>query len=732
MATNTPILGLKKPVPNVEENWAFRLNESLDILDQSLLVGNASSTANVTTYNIGTGLLLISGSTNPVFEHVESMTFDSDFVTVGSGTFYDVQSELVTAVSGSFDEVVVNGVPLSLASPVDNSFKMLFHVADRKSNNVDGGTFTSGAWHARTLNSVEHDSMEGLASLSSNTITLDEGTYYIEWRAPAYKTNRHRSILYNLTGGYTQIQGASSYCNSNDNTQTVSIGTGVFQIFEETEFQIWHRAETTRNTTGFGVGANFGIDEIYTEVKIWPYAAYITALDTLVAASGIFNEGLTVSGVPVQAADIVGKSGIEIHHGPTQTVISGSSDAEREPTGFLNTVDSQFEFDENSRGLSLSPTVTGSTYEYWIKGDRYEGSYTQTITISDVDGNHAIYLSPTISGVGELVDDTSISVEEVIRDNAYVALVAWDVETQTATIVGDERHGLAMDWSTHYYLHIAEGARYLDGFAVDDFTLSGDGSSDSDAQLTISGGRIADEDLTHTIVSTNTPSAKFEQSLSPAALPMFTRSGSGEGNWTRIPAGTIPVISGTGNISYNSVSGGVWDVTEAGNNRFVATWVLATNDVRAPVIGLVGQRQDNNLSQALENNTWDTFQFGDFPTPEARLLYRLIFQTGSYGNHANARLREVTDYRGSVSSPVTGLTQDHGSLSGLLDDDHTQYVIGDGSRASIDVAITGSLNIPQYISDPANSTGDIWINTTTSGLRWNVNGTVFEVQGTEV
>jgi len=42
MASLTPKIALKKPVPNVEEDWAFRINESFDILDDAVLTSNLS------------------------------------------------------------------------------------------------------------------------------------------------------------------------------------------------------------------------------------------------------------------------------------------------------------------------------------------------------------------------------------------------------------------------------------------------------------------------------------------------------------------------------------------------------------------------------------------------------------------------------------------------------------------------------------------------------------------
>jgi hypothetical protein len=45
---------------------------------------------------------------------------------------------------------------------------------------------------------------------------------------------------------------------------------------------------------------------------------------------------------------------------------------------------------------------------------------------------------------------------------------------------------------------------------------------------------------------------------------------------------------------------------------------------------------------------------------------------------------------------------------------------------------TTGLNLPTFSSDPAVADGDVWINTTTSGIRWQVDGTKFEIQGTPV
>lgn len=306
MAVNTPILGLRKPVANVEENWAFRLNENADILDQTLLVGNVDDVANVTTFNDGVGHLLVSGSTNPVFEHVEAITFNSDYVTVATGTFSGrvsvggtaITSSDIITTSGIFDELFVNGADIT-ATATDQSFKYLLNVVDTKASNIAGGTFTSGAWRVRDLNSLRQNNLPGATFNGSNTVFLPEGDYYIEWSAPAFDSSRHQSILYNTTGAYTVLQGSSEFNDTTDPSSTNSVGRGYFTLGSDSSVQIWHRCESTKATNGFGVESNFGVNTIYTQVSIWRMDADVTNLIHVLAPSGTFADELTVSGVPV-------------------------------------------------------------------------------------------------------------------------------------------------------------------------------------------------------------------------------------------------------------------------------------------------------------------------------------------------------------------------------------------------------------------------------------------------
>ncbi|KKL00918.1 hypothetical protein LCGC14_2627890, partial [marine sediment metagenome] len=73
--------------------------------------------------------------------------------------------------------------------------------------------------------------------------------------------------------------------------------------------------------------------------------------------------------------------------------------------------------------------------------------------------------------------------------------------------------------------------------------------------------------------------------------------------------------------------------------------------------------------------------------------FRFILQTGVYAGVKNAQIIEVTDFRMAHVSGVSAAAQDHGTLAGLNDDDHAQYVLADGTRALAGAWDMGSQNL---------------------------------------
>lgn len=408
----------------------------------------------------------------------------------------------------------------------------------------------------------------------------------------------------------------------------------------------------------------------------------MTVTGTVSADRGEFTNHLSVSGTPVniKSSDeiepaILGVSGITVISGTDSILVSGTADIENEPTGFENRTDSSISFTESTREFSIQPT--NNSFSYWITGQQYIKNSTQSITISDTAGLHFLYFD------GEtLVDDTTLDGVNILPDVAFTSIVYWNPTVTGAALFAEERHGLVMDWATHQYLHKSEGTRYIDGLQVGNFTVGGSGDLDSHAQFSVTGGTIADEDIEIVIVTSGSPSAQFEQDLTPIAkIPVYYRLNS-DGEWFKDSATSFPVKQGVNRIQYNELTGGNWQLTEASNNSYVAMWILASNDVREPIIALLGQREDSNIGKAKDNATWESLELGQLPSPETKLLYRVIFQTAtSMSNTPSASIAAVDDFRQIPTSSVGATASaDHGALAGLLDDDHPQYIRADGTR----------------------------------------------------
>ena len=141
-------------------------------------------------------------------------------------------------------------------------------VKDIKTPNTAGGTFTSGSWQTRDLNTIENDI--GFVSLSSNVITLQKGKYKIEAEAPAYQVDRHKIKLVRDPAGTPSDEeiGTSEVSSSADDSSTKSQLKCIVDVTTSTDFEIQHRCQTTNTTNGLGLESNFSVDEFYTIVTI--------------------------------------------------------------------------------------------------------------------------------------------------------------------------------------------------------------------------------------------------------------------------------------------------------------------------------------------------------------------------------------------------------------------------------------------------------------------------------
>jgi hypothetical protein len=389
------------------------------------------------------------------------------------------------------------------------------------------------------------------------------------------------------------------------------------------------------------------------------------------APSGSFSQSLKFNGTDVS---VVGHTHTASNITDFNTSVSGllptiNTDNEQ-PQGFINSTDSTISFNNTTRVFTIAPT--GTNYGVYIKGLKYTKT-TETITIPNTDGIYYIYFATSNGALSYKTTFFDFSTD------VPIAYIYWNSSQAKAVFFAEERHGIKMDTSTHYYLHRVFGTQYISGLSIGNYTLAGDGSSNNHATFNISDGVIFDEDILVNITNSTSPANPFEQILSPTGqLPIFYRSGS-NGTWYSTTANSYAVKTGT-TVQYNLNTAGTWSIPDV-NNKFVAMWIVATNNKDAPILSIMGQRADTSFSSAKSNNTWGTLDLAGLPIIEFRPLYRLIFETSSsFTNTPKAALSDILDLRSFINTIQTSTQNDHGSLYGLADDDHLQYVHIDTAR----------------------------------------------------
>lgn len=352
-----------------------------------------------------------------------------------------------------------------------------------------------------------------------------------------------------------------------------------------------------------------------------------------------------------------------------------------EPMGHTDKTQSLISFNNASRTFSISPVA--ASFEIWTKGVQRTITDTRTVTLPDLTGLYYIYFDTA----GELQYRTSFF---DWPNDCMTAYVYWNDDTKTASFVADERHGITLDWQTHEYLHRTRGAAIANGFNAGNYVLLGDGSSNSHIQIDVASGTFFDEDLQVDIVATNTPTANtWEQDLTgPARIPMFYLSGDA---WVIDDPTDFPVKKGISLPQYNLNTAGVWSTADIDNNKFGVTFILATNNINYPVIGVMGQSSHANQGDA-EAAEFSDLTLTGFPVVEMRPLYKMVYDCkSSYSNFVKARLVSLWDLRSFQSiASIPATVSDHGALTGLTDNDHPQYLLSASAGSGTYTATTSS------------------------------------------
>lgn len=202
----------------------------------------------------GTETLIASGFSNP-------MTTKGDII---AGAASGVPTRLAV---GSNNQVLVADSAQTLgvkwaAAPATVTDVILLQ--EQQTSGTTGGTFTSGAWRTRTLNTEVADAGNH-CTLSSNQFTLDAGDYECWAFAPAFAVDRHQARIQNTTDATTLLLGPSELSNNTGSGGGIVPVVGIFTVGASKALELQHRCQTTLATNGFGTAHSWGT-EVYSTV----------------------------------------------------------------------------------------------------------------------------------------------------------------------------------------------------------------------------------------------------------------------------------------------------------------------------------------------------------------------------------------------------------------------------------------------------------------------------------
>lgn len=174
-------------------------------------------------------------------------------------------SDYVVSVFGRTGAVTAQAGDYAAFHPL----KYYAKLSDSKSTGTHGGTFTSGGWRTRDLNTEDNDA-DNIVSVSANQFTLSAGRYRIYARCPALGVSYHRAKIRNVTDSADILASGNVYTSSTVEVQSDAIIQGEFTISGTKTFEIHHKCTDTKSSYGFGLANNSdSMSEVYTVVEIW-------------------------------------------------------------------------------------------------------------------------------------------------------------------------------------------------------------------------------------------------------------------------------------------------------------------------------------------------------------------------------------------------------------------------------------------------------------------------------
>lgn len=160
----------------------------------------------------------------------------------------DITSGKVVSISGSLN--TLSGNFTGFTGRYVNDYVL---VCDSKASGTAGGTFTSGAWRTRDINTELFDD-GSICTLSSNQIILSGGIYHCDISCPAWVVGKHKARLYNISSASVLLNGTSEETNNSGfyaSTRSFIKGRIILPSTGAI-LEVQHIASNTETSDGFG------------------------------------------------------------------------------------------------------------------------------------------------------------------------------------------------------------------------------------------------------------------------------------------------------------------------------------------------------------------------------------------------------------------------------------------------------------------------------------------------
>ena len=290
-------LGTTNPGERLDVVGNARVSGGLTVDTTTLVVNSSTDSVGIGTTNPGEKLDVVGNAriSGGLTVDTNTLVVNSSTDRVGIGTTNPTSTLDVRGTMGVDGNLGVGGLINTIAYyTVSNvilpQYLGTINVADVKSSTTDGGSFDSGSWEIRTLNTIVSDTYtSGSSILSDQTLCIQKPLFdlfnegrrkrlIIRAKAPAYSVGRHQcrvGVRVGLLGSFQYYIGTSEFSNSSSGFSTTSsmvdVTVDLIQPNDDIYIQVEHRCEVGSLGVGFGQCSGFDTNSIYTTLSVDVY-----------------------------------------------------------------------------------------------------------------------------------------------------------------------------------------------------------------------------------------------------------------------------------------------------------------------------------------------------------------------------------------------------------------------------------------------------------------------------